>query len=157
LKRIIVDPKYLIPTDCPRSLTGILRFVPAFCARKSVSAIVVVPAPASPGRSKTTNYLVCSGNHRSAAAYICRMTLAADVVETDEDLVKVQEGAAAGCDSVEELVASCLEAAEGGGYLKGRWGEYLRMITDSGVVGYDERDTAQLSENALKRGARRVP
>lgn len=69
----------------------------------------------------------------------------------------IKDGTAAGCDSAEQLVSSCLEAAESGGYLKGRWEEYLKMITDSGVVGYNERDTAQLSEIALRRGPRRTP
>jgi hypothetical protein len=157
LQRIIVDPKYLIPTDCPRSLTGVLRFVPILCAGKYPRAIVVVPAPMMGMRDKTAHYLVCSGNHRAAAAYICEVALAANVVASDDDLAEISDGTASGCESVEQLVASCLEAAESGGYLKGRWEEYLRMITDSGVVGYDEQDTAQLSESALRRGARRAP
>lgn len=136
---------------------GVLKFVPRFCSCGKVPAIVVVSASALDGRAKTANYFVCSGNHRAAAAHICKVALVAEVVEADEDLVRIRDGAAAGCDSVEELVSSCLEAAESGGYLKGRWEEYLRMITDSGVVGYNERDTAQLSEIALRRGARRTP
>ncbi|MBK6736167.1 MAG: hypothetical protein IPG61_19285 [bacterium] len=157
LKRIAIDPKYLIPTDCPRSLTGILRFIPVFCARENVNAIVVIASPPQEKPANAMTYLVCSGNHRAAAAFICGTMITADVIEVDDDIPEIREGSAAGCDSVTALVSSCLEAAESGGYLTGRWEEYLRMITDSGVVGYNESDTAHLSESALRRGARRAP
>lgn len=119
----MADPQYLIPTDCPRSLVGVLRFVPLLCAGKTLHAIAVVPVPASVSGTRQTNYLVCSGNHRAAAAYICKMAIVADVIESDVDLAHVREGVAAGYRSVDDLVAACLEAAESGGYLSGRWEE----------------------------------
>ena len=157
MKRIILEPKYLIPTDCPRSLKGVLRFIPMLCAGKTLHPIAAVPVPASAGRSQSARYLVCSGNHRAAATFICKVAITADVIESDDDLSKVREGAVSEYHSVDDLAAACLEAAESGGYLAGGWEEYLRMITDSGVVGYSELDTARLSENALRRGPRNAP
>jgi len=155
LKRIMIDPKDLIPTDCPRSLMGVLKFVPMLCAREALRPIIVVPVPSSARRKIPGGYLVCSGNHRAAAAHICRLGLAADVIEADADLRTIREGSVADYCTVNDLAAACLEAAESGGYLKGRWEEYLRMITDSGVVGYNERHTARLAESVLRRGGQR--
>ena len=156
MKRLQLDTKHLIPTDCPRSLLGILRFIPLFCAGKNVKAVIVVPAPMRKNHTGDADYLVCSGNHRSAAAHICKVPIKADVIETDADLLKIRDGAIIECTTVAELISACTEAAESGGYMKGRWLEYLKMITDSGVVGFDEDDTVNRSAAALGRGGRPI-
>ncbi len=156
MKRLLLETRNLVPTDCPRSLLGVLRFIPLFCAGKSVKAVIVVPVPMRKNHTGDADYLVCSGNHRSAAAHICKVPIMAEVIETDADLLKIRDGAVIQCTTVAELVSACTEAAEGGGYVKGRWLEYLKMITDSGVVGFDEIDTVNRSAAALRRGGRPI-
>lgn len=148
MKRRVLDPNCLIPTDHPRSLLGVIRFIPDFCARRRVPPVLVIPADVAPRDVKVSQYFVCSGNHRAAAAYICEAQIEADVIETTSDLAKIDAGTAASCSSIDQLLQLCLDAAEGGGYFDGRWTEYLRMITDSGVVGFDERETVRKAEMA---------
>ena len=152
MKRILLDPNCLIPTDHPRSLLGVIRFIPDFCSRRKVRPVLVIPTDVVPRDATVSRYFVCSGNHRAAAAYICGVRIEADVIETTRDLAKIDAGTAASCSSIEQLLQLCRDAAEGGGYLDGRWTEYLRMITDSGVVGFDERETVRKAEMAHRAG-----
>ncbi len=154
MKSLSLDTECLIPTDCPRSLLGILKFIPDMCARRAVDPIVVVQASGPESEARAREYFVCSGNHRTAAAHICQVKIAAHVVTTEADLAELRDGAVTECSTIAELVDSCRNAAEDGGYLSGRWQEYLKMITDSEVVGFDEETTARMSEAAMRRGAR---
>ncbi len=149
MKRITIHPKYLIPTDCPRSLMGVLKFVPSLAAGRGVPTILVVSATSRSERYP--DYFVCSGNHRSAAAYICNLPISADIIEQPADMQHLCEGAITKCKSVGQLIASCHEAAESGQYLKGRWGEYLRMITDCGAIGFEESDSVDMARDVLRR------
>lgn len=154
MKSLSLDTECLIPTDCPRSLLGVLKFIPDMCARRAVDPIVVVSASEPGSDPRSREYFVCSGNHRTAAAHICQVKIAAHVVTTDADLSELLDGDVTECTTLAALIASCRNAAEDGGYLSGRWQEYLKMITDSEVVGFDEETTARMSEAAMRRGAR---
>lgn len=149
MKRITVHPQYLIPTDCPRSLMGVLKFIPSLCAGKGVPPIIVVSA--SSRDERWPDYYVCSGNHRAAAAHICKLEIEADAIEWPADIAVISEGEIAKCTSIGQLIVSCHEAAESGQYLTGRWVEYLRMITDSGAIGFEESDSVALAEQGLRR------
>ena len=134
-----LSPQFLIPTDHPRSLVGILKYVPLLVTNAEMKPVMVVPRERHPISKAKREYFVCSGNHRAAAAYICKLSVLARIIETDADIQGLLEGRASRYKTVPDLVAACYQEADGGLYLKGRWEEYLRMITDSSVVTYDER------------------
>jgi len=145
LKMISVHPDDLIPTDHPRSLMGVLRFVPMLAHGRPVDPVVIIPQSDSreapePGDPTPPRYYVCSGNHRTAAAYVCDREISAMVMETPEDLDLVRQGRAAKCGTLLELEVSCWTESDAGHYLQGGWEEYLRMITDSGVVRFEESE-----------------
>jgi hypothetical protein len=137
-----LDPQRLIPTDFPRSLWGILKFVPKLMRKEKIPPIIVVPVSkvptGKPAPQKSQEFYICSGNHRAAAAYICQCSLPAYVAESRGDLRMISEGRVARCESIKELERNCRREADNGEYIKGRWEEYLRMITDSGVVDYED-------------------
>ena len=149
IKRL-VNPNHLIPTDYPRSLVGILKFIPKLIYDVEIEPIVIVPRTKL-GAGKKRKYFVCSGNHRAAAAFICQCKISAAIVSQPEDLSKICEGKVARCKSLIDLESNCCEEASSGQYLAGGWEEYLRMITDSGVVNYEESDGINLSDLDLKR------
>lgn len=150
MKKRLVNPNHLIPTDCPRTLMGILKFIPMLIYDVEIEPIVIVPR-AKAGSGNKRKYFVCSGNHRAAAAFICQCKISAVIVSKPEDLEKICEGKVARCKSVIDLESSCREEASSGLYLAGGWEEYLRMITDSGVVNYEESDGINMSDLDLKR------
>lgn len=139
-----VSPQWLIPTDYPRSLWGILKFVPMLMRNENIKPIIVVPVTkvptCNPARQNSEEFYICSGNHRAAAAYICECYLPAFVAESSGDLRMISEGRVARCESIKELERKCQREADNGEYIKGRWEEYLRMITDSRVVPYEDPD-----------------
>jgi hypothetical protein len=119
---------------------GILKFVPLLMRAEEIHPIIVVPVSqvptGKPARKKSAEYYICSGNHRAAAAYICDCRIAALVAECAEDLEIISEGRVARCETIKELERECRREADDGKYIEGRWQEYLRMITDSGVVAF---------------------
>jgi hypothetical protein len=149
MKKISIDPNRLIPTDYPRSLMGVLCFVPLITDGDMPLPIVVVPR--SDRGDGPQDYYVCSGNHRAAAAFIASREIEAVVVESREDLDEICEGRAARCGSILDLENDCCEEARSGRYLEGGWIEYLRMITDSGVVPFEEQDGINIADLELKR------
>lgn len=149
MKKISIDPNRLIPTDYPRSLMGILCFVPLIVDDDMPLPIVVVPR--SDHGDGPREYFVCSGNHRAAAAFIASREIDAYVVESREDLQEICEGRAAKCRSILDLEQNCCEEARSGRYLEGGWLEYLRMVTDSGVVPFEEGDGMSITDMELKR------
>jgi len=152
LKIISVHAHQLIPTDYPRTLMGILRFIPMIFADEEIDPVVLVlrssPEPGEP------QYFICSGNHRAAAAFICGCDITAVVVESKEDLSRICEGRVARCRSIMDLEQECREEANSGRYLKGGWEEYLRMVTDSGVVNFEDPDGPGINEFDLQRRSR---
>jgi hypothetical protein len=157
LKTISVIPEQLIPTDYPRSLLGILRFIPLMADNEPIDPVVVVPRSSmegdvSPDTTKNLPlYYICSGNHRTAAAFICGRQVSVTVIESEKDMECVCEGRIARCQSILDLENKCCEEARSGRYLKGGWMEYLRMVTDSGVVHFEEKDGPSMSELDLHR------
>lgn len=149
MKRISIDPNRLIPTDYPRSLMGVLCFVPLIVDDDMPLPIVVIPRSDQEGGPQ--EYFVCSGNHRAAAAFIASRKIDALVVESRSDLDEICEGRAAKCRSILDLETNCCEEAQSGRYLEGGWLEYLRMVTDSGVVPFEEQEGVNLSDLELKR------
>ena len=149
MKTISVDPNQLIPTDYPRSLMGILCFVPFLADGDMPEPIVIVPRADS--GDGPPQYYVCSGNHRAAAAFVASRKITAHVVESCADLAEICEGRAARCRSIMELEKDCCEEARSGRYLEGGWMEYLRMITDSGVVAFEDPDRLTMTDLELGR------
>ena len=137
----LLHPRRLIPTDYPRSLMGILDFVPLLMRAEEIDPIIVVPVSkvptGKPARKKSAEYYICSGNHRAAAAFICDCHIVALVAECTEDLELISEGRVARCETIKELERACRREADDGEYIEGRWKEYLRMITDSRVVVFE--------------------
>lgn len=137
----MVPPRRLIPTDYPRSLMGILKFVPMLMRAEEIYPIIVVPVSkvptGKPARQDSEEYYICSGNHRAAAAYICKCEIVALVAERAKDLELISEGRVARCETIKELERECRREADDGEYINGRWKEYLRMITDSRVVAFE--------------------
>lgn len=125
----VLDPAQLVPTDDPRSLWGILGLVRVFMEHHEDSLEPIIVLPSKPGE-----YYVCSGNHRAAAALICRRHIRAYVIASDSDVAALKEGDVAGCRTCTELKAACEQQVSDLHYRDGGWGEYFRVIAEDGRV-----------------------
>lgn len=129
-----IPPTQLVPTDSPRSLRVILSIIYDLShgIESSVPALRVLRDSAA----KNERYFVVQGNHRGAAAFVCKRAIRCLVLEVDSDLILLTEGSAREHDALISLELACRKITRSRDYDHFGWDQYFRDLARPGL--YDE-------------------
>lgn len=127
----ILDTEKLIPTNNVRNPKTILNVIALYAngMGEEVYPIHVIPYQTA----EDERYLICSGNHRAASAFMCKKPIKCKILTQDADISEITEGSVGEYETLRELHDGCEKSARTFHYLSKGWKEYLRDMFSQNI------------------------